>query len=200
MFVAQKKPNGWTLFFTFGEIACGLWAFVAGLLAWRHGKFFLVLPWYRSPSRPPHPTFSGLDYSKITGFSLTLGYLENKLSGRKNVRQSETEERLHERVGLFFLEFLPSGFIPCLRFRHENRRKETIQSIGQNEVTSHLVFIQYRLDFDNERGNVFPEFQRQGAVVLTVSANSVAQTFWRMSRCVPRTLIRDEWIRLAHLG
>lgn len=33
MFVAQKKPNGWTLFFAFGEIACGLWAFVAGLLA-----------------------------------------------------------------------------------------------------------------------------------------------------------------------
>lgn len=33
MFVAQKKPNGRTLFFAFGEIACGLWAFVAGLLA-----------------------------------------------------------------------------------------------------------------------------------------------------------------------
>lgn len=33
MFVAQKNPNGWTLFFAFGEIACGLWAFVAGLLA-----------------------------------------------------------------------------------------------------------------------------------------------------------------------
>lgn len=28
MFVAQKKPNGWTLFFAFGEIACGLWALV----------------------------------------------------------------------------------------------------------------------------------------------------------------------------
>lgn len=33
MFVTQKKPNGWTLFFAFTEIAFGLWAFVAGLLA-----------------------------------------------------------------------------------------------------------------------------------------------------------------------
>nr|DAL29836.1 MAG TPA_asm: hypothetical protein [Caudoviricetes sp.] len=43
MFVTQKKPNGWTLFFAFTEIAFGLWAFVAGFkhcglaLNFRHG-------------------------------------------------------------------------------------------------------------------------------------------------------------------
>lgn len=30
MFVTQKKPNGWTLFFAFTEIAFGLWALVGG--------------------------------------------------------------------------------------------------------------------------------------------------------------------------
>lgn len=45
MFVTQKKPNGWTLFFAFTEIAFGLWAFVAGLLAMEAWQILLALPW-----------------------------------------------------------------------------------------------------------------------------------------------------------
>lgn len=85
MFVAQKKPNGRTLFFAFGEIACGLWAFVAGLLASETWQIlFLVLPWYRSPSRPPHPTFFRLGLFENYRLFLNPG-----LSGEQAERPKE---------------------------------------------------------------------------------------------------------------
>lgn len=83
MFVEQKKPSWWTLFFACVYLISGVGVFVLGLLAKDVWQILSGLFLFRLASKLRRRIYSSFRFSIITGcFSfpaLPLGYLEHKL-------------------------------------------------------------------------------------------------------------------------